>query len=50
MLNDNIVNEEDVSLFQSPTATAQAFMSTRDKKCLEYLISIVQKCPNGGLL
>ncbi|XP_055828402.1 (E,E)-geranyllinalool synthase [Solanum dulcamara] len=46
-LNDNIVNEEDGSLFQSPSATAQAFMSTGNKKCLEYLMSIVQKCPNG---
>ncbi|KAK6793306.1 hypothetical protein RDI58_006759 [Solanum bulbocastanum] len=46
-LNDNIVNEEDGSLFQSPSSTAQASMSSGNKKCLEYLMSIVQKCPNG---
>ncbi|MCD9642492.1 hypothetical protein HAX54_029331, partial [Datura stramonium] len=39
--------EENGSLFQSPSATAQAFMANGNKKCLEYLISIVQKCPNG---
>ncbi|XP_070012168.1 (E,E)-geranyllinalool synthase isoform X1 [Nicotiana sylvestris] len=38
---------EDGSLFQSPSATAQAFMSTGNQKCLEYLMSIVHKCPNG---
>ncbi|XP_060189855.1 (E,E)-geranyllinalool synthase-like isoform X2 [Lycium barbarum] len=39
--------EEDGSLFQSPSAIAQAFMATGSTKCLEYLMSIVQKCPNG---
>lgn len=41
---------EDGSLFQSPSATAQAFMATGNQKSLEYLMSIVHKCPNGGLL
>lgn len=39
--------EENGSLFQSPSATAQAFMATGNKKYLEYLMSIVQQCPNG---
>lgn len=39
---------EDGSLFQSPSATAQAYLSTRNQKCLDYLISLVQKYPNGG--
>nr|AGN70888.1 geranyllinalool synthase [Grindelia hirsutula] len=38
---------EDGSLFQSPSATAQAYISTGNLKCLEYLISLVQTCPNG---
>lgn len=38
---------EDGSLFQSPSATAQAFMATGNQKSLEYLMSIVHKCPNG---
>ncbi|CAI9270106.1 unnamed protein product [Lactuca saligna] len=38
---------EDGSLFQSPSATAQAYLSTGNQKCLNYLISLVQKCPNG---
>ncbi|KAI3829311.1 hypothetical protein L1987_03431 [Smallanthus sonchifolius] len=38
---------EDGSLFQSPSATAQAYMSTRNQKCLEYLMSLVENCPNG---
>ncbi|PWA74740.1 geranyllinalool synthase [Artemisia annua] len=38
---------EDGSLFQSPSATAQAYISTRNHKCLEYLMSLVHKCPNG---
>ncbi|KAL5579371.1 hypothetical protein UlMin_011813 [Ulmus minor] len=37
----------DGSLFQSPSATASAFMSTRNKKCLNYLQSLAQRCPNG---
>ncbi|KVI00937.1 Terpene synthase, metal-binding domain-containing protein [Cynara cardunculus var. scolymus] len=38
---------EDGSLFQSPSATAQAYISTGNQKCLNYLIQLVQKCPNG---
>ncbi|GJY13172.1 (E,E)-geranyllinalool synthase-like protein [Tanacetum coccineum] len=37
---------EDGSLFQSPSATAHAYISTRNHKCLEYLMSLVHKCPN----
>lgn len=39
---------EDGSLFQSPSATAFAFMVTGNKQCLSYLESLVQRCPNGG--
>ncbi|XP_071721030.1 S-linalool synthase [Rutidosis leptorrhynchoides] len=38
---------EDGSLFQSPSATAQAYLSTGNQKCLEYMMSLVQMCPNG---
>ncbi|KAI3697983.1 hypothetical protein L6452_31092 [Arctium lappa] len=38
---------EDGSLFQSPSATAQAYISTGNQKCLNYLMQVVQKCPNG---
>ncbi|KAI3510369.1 hypothetical protein L1887_17308 [Cichorium endivia] len=38
---------EDGSLFQSPSATAQAYIYTGNHKCLEYLTSLVQKCPDG---
>ncbi|CAN4092068.1 unnamed protein product [Withania somnifera] len=41
------VYEESGSLFQSPSTIAQAFMATGNKRYLEYLMSIVQKCPNG---
>ncbi|KAI4296669.1 hypothetical protein L6164_036610 [Bauhinia variegata] len=49
------VNEEDIfgnlsgdgSLFQSPSATAKAFMATGKQEYLVYLQSLVQKCPNG---
>ncbi|XP_024005035.1 (E,E)-geranyllinalool synthase isoform X2 [Eutrema salsugineum] len=37
----------DGSLFQSPSATASAFMLTRNPKCLAYLQNVVQRCPNG---
>nr|QYL01194.1 terpene synthase 4 [Stevia rebaudiana] len=40
---------EDGSLFQSPSATAQAYISTRNQKCFQYLISLVEKCPNGAV-
>ncbi|XP_058073243.1 (E,E)-geranyllinalool synthase-like isoform X2 [Magnolia sinica] len=38
---------EDGSLFQSPSATAHAFMATRDKNCMVYLESVVQRCKDG---
>nr|AIL54749.1 putative geranyllinalool synthase [Petunia integrifolia subsp. inflata] len=46
---DELLNHlhEDGSLFRSPSATALAFMDTGNHKCLEYLMSIVQRCPNG---
>ncbi|KAJ8616318.1 hypothetical protein MRB53_035690 [Persea americana] len=34
----------DGSLFQSPSATASAFMDTKDKRCQDYLESMVQRC------
>ncbi|XP_047964745.1 (E,E)-geranyllinalool synthase-like [Salvia hispanica] len=37
----------DGSLFQSPAATAQAFMSTQNMDCLKYLQSLIHKFPNG---
>ncbi|KAL1210783.1 (E,E)-geranyllinalool synthase [Cardamine amara subsp. amara] len=37
----------DGSLFQSPSATASAFVLTRNTKCLAYLQNLVQRCPNG---
>ncbi|XP_057510703.1 (E,E)-geranyllinalool synthase-like [Actinidia eriantha] len=38
---------EDGSLFQSPSATARAYMVTGERKCMEYLLSCVRKCPRG---
>ncbi|XP_028095683.1 (E,E)-geranyllinalool synthase-like [Camellia sinensis] len=38
---------EDGSLFQSPSATAYAFVATKDRKCKEYLQSLVRRCPHG---
>ncbi|KAM7530691.1 hypothetical protein LguiB_034101 [Lonicera macranthoides] len=38
---------EDGSLFQSPSATAHAFMLTGNEKCMDYLVALVQKCPRG---
>ncbi|PIN19742.1 Alpha-farnesene synthase [Handroanthus impetiginosus] len=37
----------DGSLFQSPSATAQAFMATGNVRCLNFLRSLVQKFPSG---
>ncbi|KAJ4849672.1 hypothetical protein Tsubulata_019870 [Turnera subulata] len=37
----------DGSLFQSPSATASAFMATGNKACLEYLQSLVQRFSAG---
>ncbi|CAI8609541.1 unnamed protein product [Vicia faba] len=36
---------EDGSLFQSPSATAKAFIDYGNKKCLAYLRSLAQRCP-----
>ncbi|XP_022777367.1 (E,E)-geranyllinalool synthase-like [Durio zibethinus] len=49
------INQEDItmhlrddgSLFQSPSATARAFMATGKKECLAYLQSLVRTCTNG---
>ncbi|XAR66502.1 Alpha-farnesene synthase [Bertholletia excelsa] len=38
---------EDGSLFQSPSATARAFLATGNLKCLDYLKTLVAKHPNG---
>ncbi|KAE7995617.1 hypothetical protein FH972_000393 [Carpinus fangiana] len=37
----------DGSLFQSPSATASAFMATGNKHCLAYLLSLVERCDGG---
>ncbi|PON90199.1 Squalene/phytoene synthase [Trema orientale] len=37
----------DGSLFQSPSATACAFMAYGNTACLSYLQAMVQKCPHG---
>lgn len=52
------ISEEDItvnlsgdgSLFQSPAATARAFMATGKEECLSYLQSLVGRCANGGQL
>ncbi|XVF40546.1 hypothetical protein PTKIN_Ptkin01aG0122600 [Pterospermum kingtungense] len=49
------INQEDIimhlsgdgSLFQSPSATACAFMATGKEECLAYLQSLVRTCVNG---
>ncbi|XWS12697.1 hypothetical protein CRYUN_Cryun37aG0112700 [Craigia yunnanensis] len=49
------INQEDIimhlsgdgSLFQSPSATACAFMATGKEECLAYLQSLVRTCANG---
>ncbi|KAL4279655.1 hypothetical protein GQ457_03G037030 [Hibiscus cannabinus] len=51
------INEEDIimnlkgdgSLFQSPSATARAFMASGNKDCLAYLQSLVKTCANNGV-
>ena len=47
---DDIIKHlsNDGSLFQSPSATASAFMVTGNKKSMAYLLSLVQRCDNGG--
>ncbi|CAE5962779.1 unnamed protein product [Arabidopsis arenosa] len=42
-----ILGDSDGSLFQSPSATAAAYMLSGNTKCLAYLQSLVQKCPHG---
>ncbi|CAF2133819.1 unnamed protein product [Brassica rapa] len=41
------LDDLDGSLFQSPSATAAAFMLSRHTKCLAYLQSLLQRCPHG---
>ncbi|XP_039004523.1 S-linalool synthase-like [Hibiscus syriacus] len=51
------INEEEISvnlktdgsLFQSPSATARAFMATGNKDCLAYLQFLVETCSNNGV-
>ncbi|XP_010547397.1 PREDICTED: (E,E)-geranyllinalool synthase [Tarenaya hassleriana] len=51
----HVVNQDEItqslcadgSLLGSPSATAAAFMITRNPKCLAYLKSLVQRCPRG---
>ncbi|KAG5561552.1 hypothetical protein RHGRI_004560 [Rhododendron griersonianum] len=38
---------KDGSLFQSPSATAYAFMATGERKCKEYLERLVRRCSRG---
>ncbi len=47
---DDIIKHlsNDGSLFQSPSATASAFMATGNKECMAYLLSLVQRCDGGG--
>ncbi|TKY71584.1 (E,E)-geranyllinalool synthase [Spatholobus suberectus] len=54
-LPSSFVSEEDIyrhlssdgSIFQSPSATAKAFMTFGNKECFTYLQSLAQRCPNG---
>ncbi|TKY71659.1 S-linalool synthase [Spatholobus suberectus] len=54
-LPPSFVSDEDIcrhlssdgSIFQSPSATAKAFMVFGNKECLTYLQSLAQRCPNG---
>ncbi|XP_010418061.1 PREDICTED: (E,E)-geranyllinalool synthase-like isoform X2 [Camelina sativa] len=41
------LGDSDGSLFQSPSATAAAYMLSRNTQCLAYLKSLVQRCPDG---
>ncbi|KAJ4930464.1 hypothetical protein NE237_000168 [Protea cynaroides] len=40
--------KEDGSLFQSPSATAKAYMATGNSGCMIYLKSLIQRCGYGG--
>ncbi|XP_057950896.1 S-linalool synthase-like [Malania oleifera] len=46
---DRILNHlgKDGSLFQSPSATASAYMVTGNEDCITYLKCLVQKCSSG---
>ncbi|XP_062162550.1 (E,E)-geranyllinalool synthase-like [Alnus glutinosa] len=46
---DDIIKHlnDDGSLFQSPSATASAFMATGNNECMAYLLSLVQRCDGG---
>lgn len=54
-LPPSYVNEKDIcknlsadgSLFQSPSATAKAFMAYGNQECLAYLQSLAQRCPKA---
>ncbi|KAG7962216.1 hypothetical protein I3843_09G054400 [Carya illinoinensis] len=46
-INKYLKISNDGSLFQSPSATASAFMITGNKQCMAYLGSLVQRCDNG---
>ncbi|XP_059635113.1 (E,E)-geranyllinalool synthase-like [Cornus florida] len=41
------LNVSDGSLFQSPSATAYAYMTTGNQKCMGYLVSLVRRCRHG---
>ncbi|XP_059660704.1 (E,E)-geranyllinalool synthase-like [Cornus florida] len=41
------LNGSDGSLFQSPSATAYAYMTTGNQKCMDYLVSLVRRCGHG---
>lgn len=41
---------EDGSLFQSPSASAMAFITFGNQRCLAYLRSLAQTFPNAGLI
>nr|QWB49557.1 terpene synthase 26 [Aquilaria sinensis] len=43
----NKITSGDGSLYQSPSATARAFMLTGNSKCSHFLQALVQRCPNG---
>ncbi|KAK2969848.1 hypothetical protein RJ640_030157 [Escallonia rubra] len=38
---------ENGSIFNSPSATACAYMATGNQKCMDYLESLAQRCPYG---
>nr|WBO38705.1 terpene synthase 34 [Aquilaria agallochum] len=46
-IRNEITSSGDGSLYQSPSATAQAFLLTGNSKCSHFLQALVQRCPNG---